>query len=271
MRDFRANSRRSETRHGSTSEALNRHCAVRCGSISPKAIVGIVVFLAVAGFVRWATLPGAEITVLESQRVNGKTLAGLPINIDAIRRELTTGGLGLGAGSSVAAHMQNPLALKKDSSAGRGEFEDEPRVEGTEGAENRAIDVQPDPNGNFLMVRLRLSREFLERQGKVKNLTAVISNTDIQLTRAGGASMDAIFLSTGVRDETPTGAQFNFGGGNTLLVPAPAPAALWLATGQIKQAQELSGYVEFTCLFGKPPGAGDLSLNIVGTTVAIGQ
>jgi hypothetical protein len=183
--------------------------------------------------------------------------------IQAILSSEATGGVtGL---SGLSAHFRTPPpGADADKDA-----EDIPEDSGTEGIDAKLVNVEQDGNGEYLFVHLRLSRDYLEKQGKISNLLAVVSTPDIQLTRSSGGSVEPIFLLSGVREDTTTpkgnATQFNFGGGNTFTTHSPVPGELWLAAGQIKQAQELSSTVDVVCLFGRPPGDGALSLQVLGT------
>jgi hypothetical protein len=248
-------------------QRIRSSSTVRSGSISPKAIIAIVIFLIMFGALRYATMAGPEIKVVETKRVNGKDLGGLALNMKALKSILSSEATGGVAGiSGLSAHFRTaPPGLREKPEDGS----EGPETEGTEGIEGKLINLQPDANGELLFVRLRLSRDYLEKQGKISNLMAVVSTPDIQLARAGGGQVDPIFLLSGLREQTTTprgpATQFNFGGGNTYTSYKPVPAELWLATGQVKQAQELAGSVEIVCLFGRPPGDGALSLQILGT------
>lgn len=228
------------------------------------AILAIVAFLAIFGGIKYATRPAPEIQVIEMKRVNGKTLGGTAISMKSIQSILSaeaTGGLG-GISARLRTSVPEAGADEKDA-------DDKPENSGTEGIESKLVNVEQDGNGEFLMVHLRLSRDYLEKQGKISNLLAVVSTPDIQLTRSGGGSVEPIFLVLGLREQTKTpkgdATQFNFGGGNTFTTHSPVPNELWMATGQIKQAQELSSTVDVVCLFGRPPGDGALSLQVLGT------
>jgi hypothetical protein len=239
----------------------------RTGSISPKAIIAIVIFLVIFGLLRYATMGAPDIKVLEAKRVGSKDLSGEAIKMKQLKSILSTEATGGVTGlSGLSAHFRKtPPGLRETPE----DSDEAPDTEGTEGVDLKLVHVEPDANGEFLLVRLRLSREYLEKQGKISNLMAVVSTPDIQLNRNGGGSAEPIFLLSGVRQQTQTAkgtaTQFNFGGGNTFTSYKSVPAELWLATGQVKQAQELSGTVEITCLFGRPPGDGELSLQVLGT------
>jgi hypothetical protein len=230
------------------------------------AIIAIVVFLIVFGLLRYATKAAPDFEIIEVNRVNGKDLFGSSINMKAIKSILSSEATGGMSGlSGIPAHLRTPPAGARDG----GDEGEDPQDRGTDGIEAKLVHIESDANGEYLFVRLRLSRDYLEKQGKISNLLAVVSTPDIQLNRASGGSMEPIFLMSGIRQNTTTeqgtAAQFNFGGGNTFTTYKPVPAELWLAVGQVKQAQELSGTVDVVCLFGRPPGDGTLSLQILGT------
>lgn len=241
---------------------------VRSGNAAVKVIIAIVLFLAIFGGLKMMTRPGADITVLETRRVSGKTLGGGPIQMKQLKFTLSseaTGG-GLGGIAGLPGHLRTPAAKSREPDE---KPDMEADSEGTDGIESKLISLENDGQGDFLLVRLRLSRDYLERQGKISNLKAVVSTPDIQLCRSGGSTEEPVFVMSAVRGQTQTprgpATQYNFGGGNTVTLYKDAPNELWLAAGQVKQTQELTSTVEIACLFGRPAGEGALSLQVLGT------
>jgi hypothetical protein len=244
----------------------SKRLSTRRGSISPKAIIAIVIVLVIGGLLKYATSPATDIQLVNKAKVTPRFVSGQAVNLEKLRFQLSMSGLDVGiptqmqAMAKAAAKEQNP---------------DEPEdPEEIEGDTSRVLSFQPDANGAAVMAHIQLSRDFLERNGKVKNLEAVISTPDISLKRTTGEIVEPVFVVSGVRAtvDSPKGkrAQFNFGGGNTFSLPEPAPQELWFAKGQIKSTQEFSSTVDVICLFPQPPGSGDLILNIVGTEFPLG-
>src|SRR5262245_12589213 len=159
---------------------MHLRTARRSGNTAVKAIIAIVLFLAIFGSIKLMTRPGADITVLDTKRVSGKNLGGGAIQMKQLKFLLSseaTGGVSGVAGLS--GHFRNPALTRE----GKQDPELESDIEGTEGIESKLVNLESDSQGDFLFVRLRLSRDYLERQGKVSNLKAVVSTPDIQLCR----------------------------------------------------------------------------------------
>jgi len=238
------------------SQRIHRHG--RSGEVPVKAVIAIAAFLVVGALVKWAITPGPGVTVLESRRVSATHLGGGPVNVDLLRLDISSDAI---QGMSLPGAMRAAAAAAVAKESG-----DESAPKGTaEGS--RMVELQQNPQGNHLLVRLRLSRDFLEKHGKVSNLTAALSTQDTLLQPSGGAASEPVFLLSGQRDEIQTkkgkATRFTFGEGNTHVQEENVPQALWLAVGQIKSTQELSGSVELTCLFGPPPGSTGLQLRVL--------
>ena len=209
----------------------------RCGEVSPKVLIAVGVFVVVAILVKWLFFGHvADVAVLESRRVSANRFGGGAVELDRLRADISTG-------------EATPNA----------------------GASSRMLQIQKDSPGDLLLARVRVSREFLENHGKLSGGTAVIGPRDIVL-QPGGA--EPVFLLSGRRDEIETkkgkGIQFSFGGGQKFDIYQNIPDALWLAVAQIKSAQEMSGSVEFTCLFSAPPESEGLGIRVLDeTTIAL--
>ncbi|MBI3468329.1 MAG: hypothetical protein HY000_35445 [Planctomycetes bacterium] len=249
---------RAHTGHSDSRNSQRIHRHERSGEVPVKALIAIAVFLVIGALVKWAITPGPAVTVLESRRVSATHLGGGPVNVDLLRLDIS---------SDAVQGMSLTGAMRAAALAGAAEASgDESGPKGTaEGS--RMVEFQQDPQGKHLLVRLRLSREFLEKQGKVSNLTAALSTQDTLLQPSGGTAAEPVFLLSGQRDEIQTkkgkATRFTFGEGNTCVLEEKVPQALWLAVGQIKSTQELSSSVELTCLFGSPPGSTGLQLRVL--------
>ena len=247
-------------------KSQRNHCHGRSGEVPVKALIFIAAFLVVGALVKWAISPGPAVTVLESRRVNAAYLGGGPVNVDRLRFDISTDameGTGVPGAIRVAAATVSAAESSADKSAPKGTAE-----------ESRMLTLEQNTQGKHYLVRLRLSREFLEKQGQIRNLTASLSTHDILLQSSGGTAAEPVFLLFGQRDEIQTkkgkATRFTFGAGNTCVLEENVPQALWLAVGQINSTQELSGSVELTCLYGAPPGSGDLQLQVLNvSTVAL--
>ena len=203
----------------------------RRGGIKAVLVIALAIF-AGAFLVRYLTGRGTAFTVRSARWVDAESLAGTRLLIEPLTEYL-----------------------------GGSRREDLP-----EEAMHSHYVLRDNPRGNYLLVGLSITRDYLDQAGKTSAGRVTLSVSDLKLLAGTDRPRPPVLLLRGSRQGPDSAPTLTFPDGSTMPWPdelsSKEAGSVYLAILNTNELGDISTYYHYTCVFDRPPAPGKLALQL---------